>query len=232
MTMVCPLGMIPHAYNARGCMNSPLGYLLLFPLNRYQPFKKRFLIPWLLSCLMITLLVTARDGTISKPDEVLVLFFFMVIPFSIGTSLGYNFDFFGAKTGVLKGWFWYLFPLIWWLPALQFVFNAAIALTGSSPVLLYDQKEKNVIYQQKLRDMSLEQFQTLFAPEIAKLLQHLETGALNPQQAEIATVLLKKNPKPSLSLGELLSDSSQNAKQDLTIFTELLFETLDGRRVI
>jgi hypothetical protein len=213
-------------------MNSILSYLFLYPLNRYQPFKKRFLIPWLLSCLLITLITTARDGTISKPDEVLVLFFFMVIPLSIGTSLGYNFDFFGAKTGVLKGWFWYLFPLIWWLPALQFVFNAAIALTGSSPVLLYDQKEKNLIYQQKLRDMSLEQFQTLFAPEIAKLLQRLETGALNAEQANVVTVLFKNNLKLGSSIGELLSDSSQNAKQNLTIFTELLFETLDGRRSI
>ena len=180
-----------------GRMNSLLGYLLLFPLNRYQPFKKRFLIPWLLTCLIITLLVTVKDGTITKPDEVLVLFFFMVIPLSIGTSLGYSFDFFGAKTGVLKGWFWYLFPLIWWLPILQFIFNAAIALTGSSPVLLCDQKEKNLVYQKKLKDMSLEQFQALFTPEIPKLVQRLESGALNAQEASVVTALFKNNPVPS-----------------------------------
>ncbi len=211
-------------------MNSLLGYLLLFPLNRYQPFKKRFLIPWLLTCLIITLLVTAKDGTISKPDEVLVLFFFMVIPLSIGTSLGYNFDFFGAKTGVLKGWFWYLLPLIWWLPALQFIFNAAIALTGSSPVLLYDQKEKNLIYQQKLKDMTFEQFQILFAPEIPKLVQRLETGVLNAQQAEVITTLFKNNPTPSSSIGELLPDSKQTPESNLTVFTGLLFEVVADRR--
>jgi hypothetical protein len=211
-------------------MNSMLSYLLLFPLNRYQPFKKRFLIPWLLTCLIITLLVTARDGTITKPDEVLVLFFFMVIPLSIGTSLGYNFDFFGAKTGVLKGWFWYFFPLVWWLPALQFVFNAAIALTGSSPVLLYDQKEKHVIYQQKLKDMSLEQFQALFAPEIPKLVERLESGVLNAQQASAVTALFKNNPMPNLSIGELLPVTKQNPESDLAVFTKVLFEVLAGRR--
>ncbi len=214
----------------RGRMNSPLGYLFLFPLNRYQPFKKRFLIPWILTCLIITLLVTTKDGTITKPDEVLVLFFFMVIPLSIGTSLGYNFDFFGAKTGVLKGWFWYLFPLIWWLPALQFIFNAVIAFTGSSPVLLYDQKEKNIIYQQKLKDMTLEQFQGLFAPEIPKLVQRLESGVLNTQQAEVVTVLFKNNPAPSLSIGELLLDSKQTPDTDLVVFTGLLFEVVGDRR--
>ena len=216
--------------NNRGRMNSLLSYLFLFPLNRYQPFKKRFLIPWLLTCLIITLLVTAKDGTISRVDEVLVLFFFMVIPLSIGTSLGYNFDFFGAKTGVLKGWFWYLFPLIWWLPVLQFVFNAAIALTGSSPVLLYDQKEKNIIYEQKLKDMTVEQFQTLFAPEIPKLVQRLENGALNAQEAKVVTVLLKKISAPNLSLGELLPETKQTPESDLAVFTTVLFEVVAGRR--
>ena len=175
-------------------------------------------------------MVTAKDGTITKPDEVLVLFFFMVIPLSIGTSLGYNFDFFGAKTGVLKGWFWYLFPLIWWLPALQFIFNAAIALTGSSPVLLYDQKERNVIYRQKLKDMTFEQFQALFTPEIPKLVQRLETGVLNTQQAEVITTLFKNNPAPSLSIGELLPDSKKTSESNLTVFTGLLFEVVADRR--
>lgn len=211
-------------------MNSPLSYLLLFPLNRYQPFKKRFLIPWLLTCLLITLLITARDGTISKPDEVLVLLFAMVIPLSVGTSLGYYFDFFGAKTGVLKGWFWYLFPLIWWLPMLQFIFNAAMVFTGSGTVLLYDQKETNLIYQKKLKDMSLEQFQVLFTPEIPKLVQRLETGGLNPQEAGVVTALFKKNPKPSLSIGELLPDSKQNPETDLMVFTKVLFEVVADRR--
>ena len=78
--------------------------------------------------------------------------------------------------------------------------------------------------------MTFEQFQALFAPEIPKLVQRLETGVLNTQQAEVITTLFKNNPTPSSSIGELLPDSKQNPESDLAVFTGLLFEVVAERR--
>lgn len=202
------------------------------PLNRYQPFKRRFLIPWLLTCVAITALITARDGTITQPDEVMVVFFAMLVPFSIGFSLGYAFDFFGAKTGVLKGWFWYIFPIIWWLPLLQFIFNLANLLTASSSVMLYNKKEEPVERAEKLKDMTLEQFKSLFQPEVIAMQQKLEAGGLtNPEAVVVGAILKSQNP--SSSLGEILAaESPALHKEKLQTLVEVLFTLVGNRRKI
>lgn len=205
-----------------------MNFLLPLPLNRYQPFKQRFLVPWLLTCVLIAVITVLRDRS-SKPEDGLLIFLAVAVPLSIGVWLGYTFDFFGARTGFLKGWFWYFYPLIWWLPLGQFILNIFLAFGSGTGQGLYAEPNDQKIRLNKVKNTTLEEFSAVFAPEVSAMKSRLEAGQLNSEQAEVVAMLTKTSNNPNASIAELLSTGSSN---DAAILTDLLFELLGTRRKI